>query len=90
MIKLNEQKFLDELNSKWQTKECPMCGKNNWNIDTNIVTALRVNETGGISLGGKVMPLIAITCMNCGNVLFINPLTINALNNDSKEASKNE
>lgn len=90
MIKLNDQKFLAAINDKWTSKNCPMCGNNNWNIDSNIVTALRIAENGGVSLGGNVMPLVAITCMNCGNVIFVNPLIVNALDKDNKEAPHND
>lgn len=90
MIKLNDQKFLAAINDKWASKNCPMCGHNNWNVSSNIVTALRIAEKGGISLGGDVMPLVAITCMNCGNVIFVNPLIINSLDKDNNGAPHND
>lgn len=90
MVKLNGKKFLTVIDKKWTSKNCQMCGHNDWNIDSNIVTALRIAENGAISLGGDVMPLVAITCMNCGNVIFVNPLIVNALDTDNNEASHND
>jgi hypothetical protein len=85
MFKLNQDRFLQEINNKWANKNCPMCSKNNWNIDPNMVTALRLTENGGVSLGGNMIPLVAVTCLNCGNVVFVNPLVINAVDKDDKE-----
>lgn len=74
MLKLNTEKFLNVLNRLWTNKNCPMCSQNRWNVDNNLVTVLRVAKNGGVELGGQVMPLVAVTCMNCGNVMFVNPL----------------
>lgn len=86
MFKLNSEKFLDEINRRWTNKNCPMCSQNHWNVDANMVTAIKLSEDGGIELGGQVMPLVAVTCMNCGNVMFVNPLVIQCIDsNDAKE-----
>lgn len=79
MFKLNRDKVIDSINRKWNTKTCPMCGKNNWTIDDKIVTAIKIDEDKNVQLGGKFNPLVAITCLNCGNVIFINPLVIGAV-----------
>ena len=84
MVSLIRDKFLKELNAKWENKNCPMCNHNNWNVDGNMVAHMRLSDQGGIELGGQVMPLVALTCMNCGNVLFVNPLVLGALDT-SKE-----
>lgn len=84
MLKLNTEKFLSELNRLWTNKNCPMCGQNRWNVDNNLVTTVKVAENSGIELGGQVMPLVAVTCMNCGNVMFINPLVIQCIDNNEK------
>lgn len=88
MIKLNENKFLGELNRLWKNKNCPMCSHNNWNVDKNLVTALKVSENGGIELGGNVMPLVAVTCLNCGNVIFVNPLVTQCVHEKEKEVNE--
>lgn len=85
MINLNEQKLLNTINEKWTNKNCPMCSCNHWQIEKDMVTAVRINQSGGIQLGGNVMPLVAITCINCGNVLFVNPLVVQCLDIEEKE-----
>lgn len=78
---LNQEKFLNEMNSRWLNKNCQLCGKNNWNIERNMVTVNRIGDNGEIQLGGTIMPLVAMTCMNCGNVVFVNPLVCGAVDN---------
>lgn len=85
MFKLNGDKFLHEINSKWVNKNCPMCSQNNWSVDPNMVTAVRLTDNGGVSLGGKIIPLVAVTCLHCGNVVLVNPLVIKAVDFDDKE-----
>lgn len=85
MISLDRDKFVQTINSKWKNKNCPMCGENNWNIDKGMVSPMKISEKGGIELGGQIMPLAAVTCMNCGNVLFVNPIVIGALENRKEE-----
>lgn len=88
MLKLNSEKFLGEINRRWTNKNCPMCSQNKWHVDTSLVTAIKLGEGGGIELGGQVMPLVAVTCMNCGNVMFVNPLVIQCLDGNDEEESK--
>ena len=85
MITLNREKLLERINAKWKTKTCPMCQKNNWNIGKNLVSTVNLSDDGGVELGGSVMPLVPIICMNCGNVLFVNPLVIDAVNKTDEE-----
>ncbi len=88
MVKVKEDVLIKNLNEKWSNKNCPMCGNNNWTVGKNLVTAVRISETGGIELGGSVMPLIAVTCNHCGNVIFINPLVIQAMEVPTNEEEK--
>ena len=85
MISLNREKFLEQINAKWKTKVCPMCQKNNWSIGQELVSPMTLSTEGAIQIGGSVMPLVAMTCMNCGNVLFVNPLVIDAVNKTDEQ-----
>jgi hypothetical protein len=35
----------------------------------------------------SVMPLVAVTCMNCGNVMFVNPLVIQCVDDEGEKES---
>lgn len=85
MNSLNRDKFLNEINAKWTNKKCPMCSRNNWNVNKNMVAPMTLSDKGDIELGGQIMPLVTLTCMNCGNVLFVNPLVIGAVDTSTEE-----
>ena len=85
MNKLNSEKFLNEINKKWINKKCALCGHNNWMVDDTMVSPMTVGENGDIQLGGRIMPLIAVTCTNCGNVILVNPLVVGAIDVDATE-----
>ena len=78
-MKLNRERLIKNINEKWKRKNCPMCEKNNWFIDENIVTVLKVDDKKDVKIGEQFDPLVSFTCMECGNVLFVNPLVIGAL-----------
>ena len=80
-MKLNKNKLIDTINQKWVTKNCPLCGNNNWNIDDDMMTMIGVGKDRSIQLGGKIIPVVAITCRECGNTIFVNPLAINCIEN---------
>lgn len=75
-MKVNKEQLISTINNKWATKNCPMCGNNNWNIDTDMMTMVGVGEDKSVKLGGKMIPVVSITCNNCGNTVFVNPLAI--------------
>ena len=85
MASLNQEKFLNEINEKWTSKKCPMCNHNHWNISPHLVAPVTLGENGDIQLGGNILPLAALVCNHCGNVLFVNPIAIGAMDTtDSK------
>ena len=75
-MKVNMEKLVQAINQKWVSKNCPVCGKNNWHIGSNMVTMLNVREDKSIEIGGSITPVVAVTCNECGNTIYINPLVI--------------
>lgn len=80
-MKLDEKKLLDVINEKWKTKNCLLCASNNWSINSDIMTLVGVGSDKALQLGGKFIPLIAITCNECGNTILVNPLAIKCIDN---------
>lgn len=78
-MKVNQEKLINTINQKWLSKNCPMCGKNNWNIGTDMITMLGVSEDTSIQIGGRITPVVPVTCNECGNTIYINPLAINCV-----------
>lgn len=74
MLKINMEKLLETLNTKWANKRCPMCGENDWNLQDKVFE-LREYNNGGLIIGNvPIVPVVPITCTNCGNVIFVNPM----------------
>ena len=84
MYRLNRDKLLEHINSTWQTKTCPMCGRNDWAVGDSIVTSVNINEEKGIQLGGRFQPMTTVTCNHCGNVVFINVMVAKAVDEEEK------
>ena len=82
MFKLDKHKFEKHINEKWSNKICPMCHGNSWSYDEAIFTPITVGDNKDMQIGGKFLPLIAVTCLTCGNTLFVNGLVAAAINDD--------
>ncbi len=77
--KMNTEKFISHLNQKWGNKPCPMCGSSNWNV-SDTVYELREFHGGNLVLGnGPIIPIVPVTCTNCGNSIFVNALMSGAI-----------
>ncbi len=76
MKKPNAEEIIEFLNKKWKNKNCPMCGNKEWNINGDTIYELREFKDGDLVLGAgtAIMPVIPVTCSNCGNTIFISPL----------------
>jgi len=57
--------------------KCECCGEGKWILSDNIVTM--PNYTGGIVLGGNILPHIPLICSNCGNTKFFNAITMGVI-----------
>lgn len=79
MLRLNNAKVIEMLNKKWATKTCPMCGVNSWTISENIYTPVMVEKTGAMYMGKDLLPLVPVTCDNCGNTILVNAKAINCI-----------
>ena len=83
---IDTQKLIAHLKDKWLGRPCPMCQVGNWNVSDKVFE-LREFYGGGLRLGGvPIYPVIPVTCNNCGNTVFINPITAGVLIRDEKEA----
>lgn len=54
---------------------CPLCKQNSWNL--GFYVPLSVSDSPKqVQLGGRILPLAALSCNNCGNTHLINLLTL--------------
>lgn len=76
---LDAEKIIKHLNSKWNNKNCILCGGNQWSVSDKM-HELREYQDGNLVVGGgNIIPVVPIVCINCGNTIFINPLIANAV-----------
>jgi ribosomal protein S27AE len=86
--KMNVEKFITHLNEKWGNKPCPMCGTSNWNVSDNVYE-LREFQGGNLVLGnGPIIPIVPVTCVNCGNSIFVNALMSGAVEKPKTEQNE--
>jgi len=71
MSKIDTQKMIAHLNSKWHGKPCPMCGSGPWNVQDSSFQLTEFNQ-GGMIIGGPLIPVVPVVCANCGNTVLVN------------------
>lgn len=60
-----------KLGEKIKNYSCVMCGTKSWNLEPYIVPLL-LSKDISVRLGGQALPLVPLTCNNCGNTHFFN------------------
>lgn len=88
MANIDSDKLIKHLTGKWQGRNCPMCNQGNWNVSDKIFE-LREYNGGSMVIGGNspIVPIIPVTCDNCGNVLMVNAIVAQVL---EQGGSKND
>lgn len=85
MFRINQERLIRHINDRWQTKACPYCGQNDWNIGDSIVSTISIGNNKEMQIGGRFQPLVTITCNHCGNTVFVNGLIAGAIDSDTEE-----
>ena len=78
MVELDKVKLIPFLQDKWKNRPCPMCQSTAWNVHESPWQVTKY-EGRTLTLGGAVLPLIAVICRNCGNTVFVNAVTTGML-----------
>ncbi len=82
--KVESEKLVSHLKAKWQGRPCPMCNTGNWTVSDTIFEIREFND-GNLDLGGgPLVPIVPITCDNCGNTLFINAIKVGLVDPNKK------
>lgn len=78
MKKPTGNEIIEFVKEKWNTQRCPMCGNDKWSVSETIWGIQGFD--GGLIWGGSVaLPLVAVTCNNCGNTVLISALSTGLL-----------
>ena len=85
MDKSDSERLIQFLNEKWQGRPCPMCHMSTWSAQ-NKIFELREFHGGGLVIGGSpIIPVIPITCNNCGNTILINAIKTKIVISEEEE-----
>jgi hypothetical protein len=62
---------------------CATCGQNNWTYDPTVYE-IREFTGGGLVIGGNtaLLPVLTVTCSNCGTMKLINSIAAKLLSKD--------
>ena len=66
------QAIIAHINARWAHKTCQLCGRNEWTADGYIT--MPIADRLGPILGSSAIPVIVVTCINCGNMVMVNAL----------------
>ncbi len=79
-MKLDQQKVFDALKRKIpQAGRCSSCGNDNWTVDPTVFE-MREFSGGGLTVGGgAIVPIIVLTCSNCGHMNLLNAVALGLL-----------
>lgn len=94
LTKEKKDQMLENLKEKWPPKKriCYICGNNKFEMTDNIFQVSQYFPH--VLTMGPIVPLIVVTCSNCGYTLLFNALTLQAIERPEKrqpvsEGSKN-
>ena len=74
MAKIDVNKAIEHLRAKWSQRPCPMCGIAQWSVQESTYQLLEFNQGVGLSIGGPLIPVLPVTCNNCGNTILVNAI----------------
>jgi len=78
MAKVNSEKLVAFLGEKWGGRSCPMCGKGPWNVQPTVFQLNEFHE-GSFVVGGPLVPVIPVSCGNCGHTVLVNAIISGAM-----------
>lgn len=68
---------------------CPLCGNSNWTAADTVFQAIEFDYKG-VMLGGASMPIVPITCTQCGNTHMINALVAGIIDREVPDERQTE
>jgi hypothetical protein len=89
MSKFDNNKIIAHLREKWGTLPCPMCKKGPWTVADTTYQLMEFNE-GNLVVGGPIIPLVPVTCVNCGYTVLMNAIVSGAVRQSPPQSGKEE
>jgi hypothetical protein len=80
----SSEKAIAFLQKKWGVKACPMCGGGPWTVQDKVFQ-LSEYHGGSLVVGGPLVPVIPVSCSNCGHTVLVNAIIAGAVQSDGSE-----
>lgn len=78
MSDFDSEKVIKFLNEKWQGRVCPMCGSGPWNVQNKTFQLTEFHQ-GSFVIGGPLIPVVPVSCVNCGHTVLVNAIIAEAV-----------
>lgn len=89
-MSIDIEKAAKRINTYWTgSKSCPICTHDDWVIMER-AWMLMEYKGGGVTIGGPILPLVAMMCNVCGHTIFFNALAVGAVIQEDEQEEKNE
>lgn len=87
MADIETQKMISFLSKKWGENKCNMCGGGTWEVQDKVFQLTEFHQ-GNLVVGGPLVPVVPVTCTNCGNTTLVNALIAGAINPEPNQGEK--
>ncbi len=87
MADIETQKMISFLSQKWGEKKCNMCGGGTWEVQDKVFQLTEFHQ-GNLVVGGPLVPVVPVTCTNCGNTTLVNALISGAITPEPNQGEK--
>ena len=84
-----DEKKINEYLKQIKPPACPLCGNKDWTVSNQVFQALEYHENTLIA-NGATLPIVPLTCVNCGNTYFINALIAKLIEPQNQENNNGE
>lgn len=89
MSDFDTKRFIDFIGQKWGGHSCPMCGKGPWSVQDKVFELTEFHD-GNMVIGGTLIPVVPVTCNNCGYTVVVNAILSGAIQPPSPPQEKKE
>lgn len=72
--KIDNDKIIAHLNSKWEGRNCQMCETGKWSVSDSIFELREYNQGNMVIGSGPIIPIVPVICENCGNTILVNAI----------------
>lgn len=87
MSNFDSNTMINFLSDKWKGRGCPMCGQGPWSVQDKVFQLTEFHQ-GNMVIGGPVVPVIPVSCGNCGHTILVNALISGAISHSESELEK--